>query len=166
MCQPTDRPFHVHQQNHHRHGRPTALIAFVCFGLLMVGVMQGCIATATVATIIALSGAGGHEATVELDVEPDEVYAAMIRILQRRPDITVQKEDEKKRLVEASKDKNKMTARVRIASNAMSELTVTAKAGEKTRTDEELALVVVETICDELGVKWKVVKGKLGEKKK
>ena len=72
---------------------------------------------------------------------------------------------DKKRLIEATKDKNRMSAQVRAAKEGKTELTVSASSGEKTRTDEELAEVIVETICDELGVKWKVLKGKIGEKK-
>jgi hypothetical protein len=142
------------------------LAACLSLGLVLSGLIPGCIAAATIATIKVISdAAGGHTATVELDVAAGDVYDAMLRILQRRPDITVRKQDNKKRQIEATKDKSRMSARVRATKKGKTELTVSASSGEKTRTDEELAEVIVETICDELGVKWKVVKGKIGEKK-
>ena len=150
--------FHFH--------KPMMLVACLSLGLVISGLMPGCITAAAIATIKVISNAaGGHTATVELDVAPGDVYDAMLRILQRRSDITVRKQDDKKRLIEATKDKNRMSAQVRAAKEGKTELTVSASSGEKTRSDEELAEVIVETICDELGVKWKVLKGKIGEKK-
>ncbi|UCG32262.1 MAG: hypothetical protein JSU68_11410 [Phycisphaerales bacterium] len=155
----------THGRNGFRFHRPMVLIACLSLGLAVSGLMQGCIAAATIATIKVISNAaGGHTATVELDVAAGDVYDAMLRILERRPDITVRKQDDKKRQIEATKDKSRMSAQVRTARGGKTELTVSASSGEKTRTDEELAEVIVETICDELGVKWKVVKGKIGEK--
>jgi hypothetical protein len=149
-----------------RHFRkPMILGACLSLGLTMSGLMQGCIVAGVAAIKVISDAAGGHTATVELDVAAGEVYDAMLRVLERRPDITVRKQDDKKRQIEATKDKNRMSARVRTAKGGKTELTVSASSGEKTRTDEELAEVIVETICDELGVKWRVVKGKIGEKK-
>ena len=39
------------------------------------------------------------------------------------------------------------------------QLVVTADASKKKEEDKELALRIVKDICDELGVKYKVVKG-------
>ena len=40
------------------------------------------------------------------------------------------------------------------------ELTVTATAGEKDQKHKELALKVVEAVCNELGVEYKIVEKK------
>lgn len=134
--------------------------------LLLAGVaagQSGCITAAVTATVMYVKGTMEHTATVKVQATPADTYAAMLRILERRPDVTVDKRDDDKRELKLSKGKNKATARVKEAESGaagMTELTVTAREGETDQSHEELALSIVQQVCDELGVPYEVVEKK------
>ena len=88
---------------------------------------------------------------------PAEVYNAMLRILDRTPDVTIKKRDDDKRRLKVSRGKNDAEANVKLHDDGRTLLTVKADAGERGKDDEDLALEIVEKICNELGVKYKVV---------
>ncbi len=138
-------------------GRIHSRIAMVILLLLTVIVLHGCITSAIIATIAVIRNDSGHTATVEVDRTPAEVYSAMLRIVDRTPDITIKKRDDDKRRLKVSRGKNNADAKVKLHDDGRTLLTVTADAGEKDKKDEDLALEIVEKICDELGVKYKIV---------
>jgi hypothetical protein len=135
------------------HGRVTLVILL----LLTATVLHGCITTAVIATIAVIAGDSGHTVTVEVENTPAEVYNAMLRVVDRTPNVKIDKRDDKKYLLEVSRGKNSAEANVKLHDDGRTLLTVTADAGEKGKEDEDLALEVVEKICDELGVKYRVV---------
>lgn len=120
--------------------------------------LPGCITAATIATIAIISNASAHKATVDLDVPPDQVYGAMMRIIDRERDIKVIKNDPSKRLITAERGKNKVTATAKGMGDNKTELTIRVEGSEEGTSDEELALRVEERICDELGVRYRVAK--------
>lgn len=141
-----------------RVGRPAGLtLALMALAI----VLPGCITAAVTGAVIYVAGTLQYTATVELKAPPDKVYAAMLRILERRTDIKVDKRDDAKLKLEISKGKNQATAAVaKLADANSSELTVTARENETDMSHKDLALKVVQQVCDELGVKYEVVEKK------
>ena len=142
-----------------RHGVRVSVLLL----LLAVLVMQGCI-TATAVAIIAATTGAGHTATVEVEKTPQEVYGAMLRIVNEDPDIKLESRDDAKYCLKASRGKNRVEGCAKLLDNGMTELVVKATAREKGRTYEDLALKSVQRVCSELDVPYKVVQKK--EKKK
>jgi hypothetical protein len=98
--------------------------------------------------------------TVLVKKSPETVYAAMNKVLDSYPDVKVLNKDDEKYLVEASRGKNKVSAKATAyGSGGLTQLVVTADAGEKGQSDEDLALRVVTMVCDELGVQYKIIDG-------
>lgn len=139
-------------------GRRSTGPMLVLMGLALV--LSGCITAAVATTIIVVAGTMQYTATVEVSAPPDKVYAAMLRILERRPDVTVKDRDDEHRHLEVSKGKNTAKAEVKLAKSGLTELTVTARENETDMSHKELALKVVQQVCDELGVKYQVVEKK------
>jgi hypothetical protein len=118
--------------------------------------LHGCITAATVVTIALVKNAMGHTATVEVEAAPKDVYAAMLRIVAKKPDVELVKQDDEKLIVEAKRGKNKATGKAVLLDNGNTKFTVRAKAGEKGQKDKALAQDIVENVCRELGVKYRV----------
>jgi hypothetical protein len=124
-------------------------------------VLPGCITAAVTTAVIMVAGTAQYTAKVEVKAPPDRVYAAMLRILERRTDVTVDKRDDAKFQLEVSKGKNKASAQVaKLTAGDLSELKVTARENETDMSHKELALKIVQQVCDELGVKYEVVEKK------
>ena len=136
----------------HERGAWTPLLLLIVLG------MQGCIAVAAIG-IAAVAG-GGETVKVQVEKTPQEVYGAMLRIVNENPDIKLDSRDDAKYIVKASRGKNRIEAHAKLMDNGMTELAVKATPGEKTKTPESMALKAVKKVCDELGVPYKVVQQK------
>jgi hypothetical protein len=130
------------------------LLLCVAFGL------HGCITATVVATIAIIKSRLSHTATVQIEKDPKTVYDTMVRIVEGRPDIKIDSKDDAKYRLKASRGKNRVDARAKLLDSGMTELTVTATADKEEQEHKDLALKVVETVCKELGVKYKVVEKK------
>jgi hypothetical protein len=95
--------------------------------------------------------------TVLIKKEPDVVYAAMIRVIERKPDVEVINKEDESYLIEAARGETKATAKATPHGSGLTQLIVTADAGKGDQSDEDLALNVVKQICEELKVGYKVV---------
>lgn len=133
-----------------RTGLAVALVALVT-------IVQGCITAAVATAVIYVAGTTQYTAKVQVNASPDKVYAAMLRILDRRPDVTVEKRDDIKHKLEIAKGKNHATAQVELAGSGLAELKVTARENETDASHKELAMKIVQQVCDDLGVKYQVV---------
>lgn len=124
--------------------------------------LQGCVLflSSVAATVVYMRSKNHLTTTVLIKRSPAEVYAAMNKILDRSPDVKVLNREDKKYLIEASRGTDKVTAKATLfGSSGLTQLMVTADAGEEGKSDEDLALRVVKRVCDELGVKYKIVDG-------
>ncbi len=120
--------------------------------------LQGCVVVlSSVATLVYMRSNNHLTTTVLIKKAPDAVYAAMIQIIERTPDIKTIKKKDKDYLIEASRGDDKVTAKATPYGSGLTQLIVTADAGKGDRSDEDLALNVVKQICKELGVKYKVI---------
>ncbi len=128
------------------------LVLFLIIGVS--GALSGClVAVPLVVRMIK----GGHTATVEIKPPPEEVYTAMLRIVDSTPDLELLKRDDAKHLVEAKRGKDQVTGTATLQDNGYTKLTVTAHAGEKGQDDKGLAKKFIEKVCAELGVQYRIV---------
>jgi len=120
----------------------------------------GCITAAVMATVVYVISKTEYTATVEVKAKPADVYGAMLRILKRRPDVEILKRDDARYLLEIRKGKNKATGHVSSTAGGWALLKVSAQEGETEASHEELALRIVTQVCDELGVRYRVIEKK------
>lgn len=137
---------------------------FSVIAILLVAalILQGCVVflSSVAATVVYVRSKNHLTTTVLIKKSPDEVYAAMNKIIDRSPDVKVLNREDKKYLIEASRGKDKVTAKATLfGSSGLTQLIVIADAGERGQKDEDLALRVVRNICEELKVDYKVVDG-------
>jgi hypothetical protein len=136
--------------------RRLSLLA-VCL-LLMTA--AGCITAAVMGTVVYVVSKMEYTATVEVKAKPAEVYAAMLRILQSRPDVEVVKRDDAKYLLEVKKGNNKATGQVSVTEAGTTQLKVSAMEYETEASHQDLAFQIVTNVCKELGVKYTVIEKK------
>jgi hypothetical protein len=138
--------------------------------LLMLASFLGCVAAA-VPIIYYAETHKGFVVTVQLDAEADKVYQAALEVIENPPkkslpgliEVKNIKKDEKGLSVTfdavfedgTHKDKIKVTS---IEGNR-SQLVAVADTPGKKEADQSSALNIVRLICDELGVKYTLVKG-------
>jgi hypothetical protein len=120
----------------------------------------GCITAAVMGTVVYVVSKMEYTATVEVKAKPADVYAAMLRILQRRPDVEVVKRDDAKFFLELKKGKNSAKAQVSVTEAGVTQLKVSAMEYETEASHQDLAFRIVTQVCDELGVKYNVVEKK------
>lgn len=121
-------------------------------------ILQGCVVfLSSVATVVMMRGDKHHTTTVLVKKDPTTVYAAMIRIIERRSDIKILSKEDEKHFIEVSRGDARATAKATDYGSGLTQLMVTADAGKSDQTDEALALNVVTQVCDELGVAYKLI---------
>ena len=109
------------------------------------------------ATVVYSAGAKKHTAAVQVPVAAPEVYASNVRLLEEKDGLDFQSRNDKAMLIEVEKGSRSLTGQVTDLGADRSLLYVWADAGESGITGEELAISVVELVCDELGVKYELV---------
>ena len=109
------------------------------------------------ATVVYSAGSKKHTAAVQVPVAAPEVYASIVRLLEEERDLDFQSRNDKAMLIEVEKGSRSLTGQVTDLGANSSLLYVWADAGKSGETGEELAISVVELVCDELGVKYELV---------
>jgi hypothetical protein len=109
------------------------------------------------ATVVYSAGSKKHTAAVQVSIAAPDVYASIVRLLEARQDLDFQSRNDKAMLIEVEKGSRSLTGQVTKLGPDRSLLYVWADAGESGITGEELAISVVELVCDELGVKYELV---------
>jgi hypothetical protein len=102
-------------------------------------------------------GARQNTVSIRLKAPPRDVFAALERILETRPDLEIIKRDPGRRLVEVAKDDLHLAAQATDLGGGETLLFVWADAGTSGRTGRDLALDAVEQLCRELGISYEVV---------
>ncbi len=85
-----------------------------------------------------------------------KVYTAMLRVVDQKKDVEIVSQDNDAYLIEAKRGELHVTAKASEFDSGITQLMVTSDAGESDQADEDLALNVVQLICDELGVKYRL----------
>ncbi len=135
----------------------TACTCLLLAGLTLTG---GCITTAVVLTVTALSADGedgASVATVQLDRSPDDIYSAALKLAEARPDVLITDRNPAKFRLDVQRGDQIATIRAAAVGGGRSELTVLAQSEGEDTVPEDLALSIVEGICKELGVKYDIV---------
>jgi len=109
------------------------------------------------ATVVYSAGSKKHTAAVQVSVPAQEVYATFVRLLKEEHDLDFENRNDKAMLIEVAQGSRSLTGQVTEIGVNRSLLYVWADAGESGETGEELAISVVELVCDELGVEYELV---------
>ena len=104
-------------------------IPVVIFLLMVTIILQGCVLfLSSVATVVYMRSSKHTTTTVLIKKEPDVVYAAMIRIIERKPDVQVLKKENENYLIEAARGEAKASAKATSYGSGLTQLIVTADA--------------------------------------
>ena len=109
------------------------------------------------ALVVHTAGSRKHTAAAQIPVAAPEVFAAVIRLVEEKPDLLIDNRNDKAFLIEVTAGSQSLTGQVTSLGADRSLLYVWADAGESGLTGEDLATSVVELVCDELGVEHELV---------
>jgi uncharacterized protein YndB with AHSA1/START domain len=110
------------------------------------------------ATIVYTAGASQYTVAVELPVQPQTVFEAMVRLVNERPNVEIVDRNDKAFLVKvADGPERQLTGQVTKLGSGNSLLYIWADANASGQTGQELAISTVELICNELGVDYELV---------
>jgi hypothetical protein len=109
------------------------------------------------ALVVHTAGSKKHTAAAQIPVPAPEVFAAVIQLVEDKPDLIVESRNDKAFLIEVTAGSQSLTGQVTSLGADRSLLYVWADAGESGVTGEVLATSVVGSVCDELGVKYELV---------
>ncbi|KPK09647.1 MAG: hypothetical protein AMJ68_11560 [Acidithiobacillales bacterium SG8_45] len=134
---------------------------FILFGLIGAFTMHSCAygpmqAPTSAGLVVYTKGAQQHTATVQIARPPTEVYAAMLRIVAKRPDLTVINNDEKRYLLEVAKGEKRLTGQATELDAYSTLFFIWADAGASGQSGQNLALTAMRELCAELKVECKM----------
>ncbi len=106
--------------------------------------------------VIYTEGAQHHTATVQIALPPPDVYAGMLRILDRMPELSVIHQDRKRYMLEVTADEKRLTGQATPLDTNSTLLFIWADAGNSGLTGQDLSLRAMREICAELNVECKM----------
>ncbi len=126
-------------------------------GLVAIALTSACTPVAlqpvtSTGLIIYTKGATQYTAKVQLALPPDDVYAGMLTIVGRMPELTVVNRDDRRFFLEVVEGTRRLSGQVIDLGHGETLLFVWADAGESSQSGRELALEAVELLCTELRV--------------
>jgi len=137
--------------------RSVGLVA-TAFVIGATGLLSGCLTTAAALTVVrVVRSDGGETAAVEMEAPPQEVYEAMLRVVDADPQLVLDSRDDRRMTLWVSQGKKTAMASAKQANAVYTRLTVTAKNPEDGRRSADLAARAVTRVCEELGVSYQVV---------
>jgi hypothetical protein len=135
-----------------------SLFSPAVLGVIGVLLLQGCTygpmqAPTQTGLVLYAKGARQHTATVQLELPPAQVYAAMQRVIRKRSDLQLLNSNEKRYLIEVMQGDKAVTAQATPLDGNSTLLFVWTDAGKSGDTGRDLALRSVNELCLELRVK-------------
>jgi hypothetical protein len=109
------------------------------------------------ALVVHTAGSKKHTAAAQIPVAAPDVFAAVVHMVEDKPDLIIESRNDKAFLIEVTKGSQSLTGQVTSLGAGKSLLYVWADAGESGLTGEALATSVVQLVCDELGVAHELV---------
>jgi hypothetical protein len=109
------------------------------------------------ALVVHTAGSKKHTAAAQIPVAARDVFAAVVHMVEDKPDLIIESRNDKAFLIEVTKGSQSLTGQVTSLGAGKSLLYVWADAGESGLTGEALATSVVQLVCDELGVEHELV---------
>jgi len=131
--------------------------AAVLIGLLLQACTVGPMREPTqTGLVLYTQGARQHTATVQLNVPPQDVYTAMLRVIRGRKDLKLISSNDRRYLIEVVQGANSITAQATPQDNYSTLLMVWAQAGKNGETGRDLALRAVNQLCTELAIECRM----------
>jgi hypothetical protein len=131
-------------------------------GALMLSAMLfsifGCIAAIPVA-VKYIKDNQQYSAKAELPAPAEKVYAAAVSMAEEK-DVKILQKDDAKLMIEVTDGKQTASLTAAAVNSEKTEITVTAsipEAQEKKTEEKELALRIIDRVCERLGVAYTIV---------
>ena len=102
--------------------------------------------------VVYTRGASQHTAKVQLALPPNDVYAGMLAVIRRMPELTVVNQDNRRFFVEVMEDTRRLSGQATDLGRGETLLFVWADTGISGQSGRELALEAVDKLCTELAV--------------
>jgi uncharacterized membrane protein YdfJ with MMPL/SSD domain len=132
-------------------------------GILVVSVMAlsilGCVAAIPVA-VVYYKDQQKYHATAEIPVLPDKVYAAAVSLAEEK-ELKIVKKDDANRIIVVTDGKQTASLSAKPLGDDKTEVAVVAdipEAKERKEEQKELAMRVIDKVCERLGVTYTVTK--------
>ena len=130
-------------------------------GLIAV-ILAGCVAlparqAVDAALVVHTEGSSQHMIAARVPADASRVFNSFVRIIEEKPDVEVVNRKDNAMLLEITQDGIEITAQATQLGAGESLLYIWAEAGDSGLSGRELATVVVEAICEELGVEFERV---------
>ena len=109
------------------------------------------------ATVVYTAGAKKHTAAAQIPVDAATVFSTLIRIVEERSTAVVDNRNDDAFLIEVTSEGRNFTGQASSLDATHSLLYVWVDAGDSGESGEQLAISVVEIVCDALGVEYELV---------
>ncbi len=130
-------------------------------GMLVLSVMVlsilGCVAAIPIA-VAYYKDKEKYHATAEIPALPDKVYAAAVSLAEEK-ELKITKQDAEKRIIEVTDGKQTASLSAKPLGDDKTEVAVVAdipEAKERKEEQKELALRVIDKVCERLGVTYTI----------
>ena len=125
--------------------------------------LLSCVA-AIPAVVVYYKNERGFVVTAQVDVNADKVYQAALNRIDSHPDVKLVEKDDQKRSVsaEAMRDGKKHEGSLTVTpidANRSQLVAIGDLPGHDEEAEKHLAIQIIKNICDDLGVKYRVVEG-------
>jgi hypothetical protein len=134
-------------------------IAIVVPAILIVCLLlQGCVVfLSTTAMIMRMDGRNYFTSTVLIQKESSAVHMATVQVIKDIPEIRILEKNDKEYRIEVTVfDTEEATIQATQYSSRLTQLILTANAGEGDEVVKSKLMYMVGKICDELGVTYKL----------
>jgi hypothetical protein len=134
-----------------------------CFvALLMIAGTSGCSLlpggkVVESATVVYTVGNKKHTAAAQIPVPASTVFSALVKLINESTDVVVVNRNDEAYLLEVTSEGRSFTGQTSSLDATHSLLYVWVDAGNSGQSGEQLAITVVELVCDALGVKYELV---------
>lgn len=130
---------------------------------LIIPILHGCASlpggqVVESAIVVYTAGSKNHTAAAQIPVAAADVFASLVNAIKDKPDIVIENLNDEAFLIEVARGSRSLTGQVTPLGANRSLLYVWVDAGDSGLTGEELAISVVEIVCDDLGVNYELVK--------
>ncbi|GIU07412.1 hypothetical protein TUM4261_12410 [Shewanella sp. c952] len=120
--------------------------------LLVAYSVSGCVAVATVGSVMYYKSQNHEVATVDIKAPSKNVYAAVLKAVKNNPNVVLVDKDDDYMLVELRQNDNDGSIKVTAINSELSQLAITSGI---TSDNEVTPLKAVLKICKDLGVECK-----------
>lgn len=130
---------------------------------LIIPILHGCASlpggqVVESAIVVYTAGSKNHTAAAQIPVAAADVFASLVNAIKDKPDIVIENLNDEAFLIEVARGSRSLTGQATPLGANRSLLYVWVDAGDSGLTGEELAISVVEIVCDDLGVNYELVK--------